>query len=70
LFLVNQRGSSVSPTFKSILTFYPFLALYLLGGPNWLTIGGWLTVAAMSLTVAQCAIALAHLMTHEEGALP
>ena len=59
LFLVNQRGATVSPVFKSIVTFYPFLVIYLLGGPNWLEWSGWLTVAAMGLTVGQCARALA-----------
>ncbi len=63
LYLVNARGGSVTPTFKSVLTFYPFLALYLLGGPNWLDAAGSLTLAAMSLTVAQCLWALRRLLT-------
>jgi phosphatidylglycerophosphate synthase len=63
LYLVNARGGSVSPTFKSVLTFYPFLVIFLLGGPNWLDAAGWLTVMAMSLTVAQCLWALRRLLT-------
>jgi len=68
LYLVNQRGGAVSPTFKSVLTFYPFLAIYLLGGSNWLIAGGWLTIVAMGLTVAQCAWALEPLMAESNGA--
>lgn len=59
LYLVNVRGDAVGPTFKSVLTFYPFLLIYLLGGPNWLELAGWLTVLAMALTVGQCARVLA-----------
>ena len=61
LYLVNSRGGSVGPTFKSVLTFYPFLLIYLLGvgGSSWLELGGWLTVLSMSATIAQCARALA-----------
>ena len=62
LYLVNQQSGSVRPTFKSVLTFYPFLAVYLLGGPNWLNAGGWLTLLAMSLTVGQCVWALKSLI--------
>ncbi|MHB8625545.1 MAG: CDP-alcohol phosphatidyltransferase family protein [Aggregatilineales bacterium] len=61
LYLVNVRGGAVGPTFKSVLTFYPFLLIYLLGGPNWLEPAGWLTVFAMALTVGQCTWALARL---------
>jgi phosphatidylglycerophosphate synthase len=61
LYLVNVQGKTVKPTFKSVLTFYPFLLVYLLGGPNWLEPAGWLTVLAMALTVGQCARALAEL---------
>jgi len=59
LYLVNVRAGSVGPTFKSVLTFYPFLLIYLFGGPNWLEPAGWFTVLAMALTVGQCARALA-----------
>lgn len=66
LYLVNQRGGLVSPTYKSVLTFYPFLTIYLLGGPNWLNAGGWLTIAAMGLTVGQCVAALGFLMSPDK----
>lgn len=62
LYLVNAFGGAVSPVFKSVLTFYPFLLIFLLGGPNWLEWAGWLTVLAMAHTIALCLHRLKHLM--------
>jgi len=65
LYLINLHGGRVAPTFKSVLTFYPFLLLYLLGGANWLEAAGWLTVAAMALTVGLSVHQLGRLLPRE-----
>ncbi len=62
LYLVNINSGKVSPAFKSVLTFYPFLLIYLLGGPNWLEWAGWLTVFAMAHTIALAMRQLHHLI--------
>ncbi len=62
LYVLNLHGGKPRPTFKSVVTFYPFLLIYLLGGANWLEVAGWLTLLAMSLTIADCTAQLRRLM--------
>ncbi len=66
LYVLNQYGGKAGPIFKSVLTFYPFLLIYLLGGPNWLEFAGWLTVVAMAFSILLCMRPLRRLMTAQE----
>lgn len=53
LYLCNRHRVPLPIAVKTYLTFYPALALYLLGGVNILDAAGALAVALMAVLVAQ-----------------
>lgn len=53
LYICNAYGVPLSVAIKTYLTFYPAMALYLLGGPNVLDAAGTIAVALMAILVAQ-----------------
>lgn len=52
LYLANARGVPVPAALKTYMTFYPAVALYLLGGINVLDAGAGIAVASMTAVVA------------------
>ena len=51
LLLANRYAVPAPFVIKSWMTLYPTIAVYLMGGPNWLDTGAMLSVFAMTLTV-------------------
>jgi phosphatidylglycerophosphate synthase len=53
LYICNAYGAPLPIAIKTYLTFYPAMALYLLGGPNLLGPAGALAVGLMAILVMQ-----------------